>query len=131
MIVLDTHVWIWWVDDASRLSPRIVRAIQESESANEIVVSVASIWEIALKSERGRLALPLEIRRWVENASSYPGIRIETLGVEDAIASAQLPERFHPDPFDRVIVALTRRLGAQLLTVDRQIIAYPHVRTIS
>jgi len=130
MIILDTQAWLWWTHDLSRLSSEVIKTIKVAEKSDGIRVSVISAWEIALKSNLGKLALPLQINEWVHQASSYPNLSIELLSVQDAIESTQLPGDFHKDPADRIIVAMTRRHNATLVTSDKLILAYPHVKTI-
>ena len=130
MIVLDTQAWLWWVHDPARLTPRAVRAIETAEKAGGIRVSVISVWEIAVKSELGKLELAMDVAAWFALAGSYPGLVVEPLAAQDAIASARLPGVFHKDPADRIIVAMTRRYGVALVTSDAAIRAYPHVTTI-
>ncbi len=83
-----------------------------------------------MKSELGKLELPLEINEWFHQASSYPNIIVEPVSAQDAIASSRLPGEFHRDPADRIIVAMSRRYGVDLVTSDRLILAYPHVLTV-
>lgn len=130
MIVLDTQVWLWWLHDPARLSKAAHKAITRAERENAIRVSAISAWEIAVKNQLGKLALPLEINTWFEQAKAYPGLAVESLEPLDAIASTQLPGQFHKDPADRIIVALARRHGAPLVTADAKILDYPHVQTI-
>jgi len=130
MIILDTQAWIWWTHDLSRLSQQVITAIESAEKSDGIRISVISVWEIALKSNLGKLKLPLQINEWVHHASSYPNLTIELLSIQDAIASTQLPGEFHKDPADRIIVALARRHKATLITSDKLIRAYPYVKTL-
>ena len=130
MIILDTQSWLWWTHDLSRLSPKVIKSIKASEKSDGIRVSVISVWEITLKTNLGKLSLPLQINEWVHQASSYPNLSIELLSVQDAIESTQLPGSFHKDPADRIIVAMARRHNATLVTSDKLIRAYPHVKTL-
>jgi PIN domain nuclease of toxin-antitoxin system len=130
MIVLDTQAWLWWLHDPKRLSGRAVSQIQKAERRNGLRVSAISVWEIAVKTAAGKLELPLEINEWFERARSYPNLVVEPLSPLDAIASTQLPGRFHKDPADRMIIAMARRHGASLVTSDARIQAYPHVETV-
>lgn len=129
MIVLDTQAWLWWLHDPSRLSVRARKAIVQAEKGDGMVVSAISVWEVATKSALGKLILPLQIEAWFALARTYPGIVIEPVSAEDALASAGLPGEFHKDPADRLIVALARRLQVSLVTADGLIRAYPHVVT--
>ncbi|MBI5590998.1 MAG: type II toxin-antitoxin system VapC family toxin [Deltaproteobacteria bacterium] len=130
MVVIDTHVWLWWSHDPSRLSPLARTSLFSEEKQGIILVSAISVWEIAVKLQLGKLALPMNIHAWYEKAAGYPGIRIEPVTPRDGIESTLLPGDFHKDPADRLIIALARRHGAPLVTRDQAIIDYPHVETI-
>ncbi|MGG6270030.1 type II toxin-antitoxin system VapC family toxin [Leptolyngbya sp. AN03gr2] len=131
MILLDTHVWLWWLHDQNRLSQQMQRAIASEESNNGILVSAISVWEIAVKFSLGKLGLPLPIEEWYALAQTYPGTVIEALDPRDAIASTQLPGEFHKDPADRILIAIARRYEIPPLTVDTKVLNYPHVQTLS
>ncbi|MFH7321515.1 type II toxin-antitoxin system VapC family toxin [Desulfurivibrio sp. D14AmB] len=130
MIVLDTHVWLWWLHDPSRLSTAAGKLIRQQQKSGTMVISSIAVWEVAVKVQNGKLKIPMEINRWFELAASYPATVIEPLSPVDAIASTQLPGDFHKDPADRIIISLARRLGVPLLTCDRKILAYEHVLTV-
>jgi PIN domain nuclease of toxin-antitoxin system len=130
MIVLDTHVWLWWLHDPSQISPAAVKLIQQEQMSGSLVLSAISVWEVAVKVQSGKLAMPMDIYRWYELARSYPATVIEPLSPVDAIASTQLPGDFHKDPADRIIISLARRLSAPLVTCDRKILDYRHVVTV-
>ena len=129
MIVLDTHVWLWWLHDPARLSPTAEKLIQQEQVSGSLVLSAISVWEVAVKVQSGKLIIPMDINRWYELARSYPATVIEPLKPVDAIASTQLPGNFHKDPADRIIISLSRRLGVPLLTCDLKILDYEHVMT--
>lgn len=86
--------------------------------------------EIAKLVEYRRLALPLELADWLEQALSYPGVQLLALTPEIAIESTQLPGEFHRDPADQMIVATARVYDCALVTSDEKINAYEHVKTI-
>jgi PIN domain nuclease of toxin-antitoxin system len=130
MIIIDTHIWLWLLHDPSQLSNTARAQIEIEEPQNGILVSAISVWEIAVKSSLGKLALPLPIEDWYALAKSHSGIVIEPLNPEDAISSTQLPGDFHKDPADRIIVAMARRYDVPLITCDNNILRYPHVKTI-
>jgi PIN domain nuclease of toxin-antitoxin system len=129
MIVLDTHVWLWWLHDPARLSPTAVQLIEQEQESGALILSSISIWEVAVKVQSGKLAIPMEILQWYELAKSYPATVIEPLSPLDAISSTQLPGDFHKDPADRMIISLARRLAIPLITCDRKILEYKHVLT--
>jgi PIN domain nuclease of toxin-antitoxin system len=130
VIVLDTHVWLWWLHDPVRLSPVAARLIEKEQETGALVLSVISVWEVAVKISTGKLVIPLDIYRWYEHARSYPATVVEPLSPLDAIASTLLPGDFHKDPADRIIISLARRLAVPLVTCDRKILEYDHVTTV-
>ncbi len=130
MIVLDTHVWVWWVHGNQRLTETQIETITANE-ADLIGVSAISCWEVAKLVEYGRLALPYPVREWFELALSYPGIHLLELTPEIAAESTQLPGEFHRDPADQIIVATARIHNCPLMTSDGKLLNYPHVKTIA
>jgi PIN domain nuclease of toxin-antitoxin system len=130
MIVLDTHIWVWWVDRSTRLTPDQVQHLRTYEAAG-LGVSVISCWEVAKLVEVGRLALSCPVKDWVEQALTYPGIRLLHLTPQIAIESTQLPGTFHRDPADQIIVATARYYDCPVLTADARILGYPHVKTLT
>ena len=130
MILLDTHIWVWWVMDVPRLTAAH-RQVLEAHQATGLGVSVFSCWEIAKLLEIGRLALPLPVGAWIDAGLAYPGIRLIGLTPRVAVAATRLPGTFHRDPADQIIVATAREHEWDLVTVDERILAYPHVRTVS
>jgi PIN domain nuclease of toxin-antitoxin system len=129
VIVLDTHIWVWWVLDNDKLTARQQEAIRENE-ADEIGVSSISIWEVAKLVELKRLELPLSLEEWFSEALNYPGIQVIELSPEIAIESTRLPGQFHRDPADQIIVATARIFDCPLVTSDEKILNYAHVKAI-
>lgn len=127
MIVLDTHIWVWWVHGDPRLPPEHQTKIQESE-ADGLGVSIISCWEIAKLVEYGRLVLPSPVEEWLNQALSYPGIRLLELTPRIVVESTRLPAPFHRDPADQLIVATARVYNSLLMTVDDKIKNYAHVQ---
>lgn len=129
MIVLDTHIWVWWVHEDERLTQPQRDAIGASET-DVIGVSAISCWEVAKLVQAGRLELPGALEEWFDQALSYPGVQLLALTPEIAIESTRLPGEFHRDPADQIIVATARVYGCPLLTADDKIVNYSHVTTI-
>ena len=133
MIVLDTHVLIWAVDDDPRLGSAARAIIGETAGKDGVGVSAITPWEIALLSEKGRLRLGGDAGVWIDKALSLPGVHLAPIRPVIAIDSVRLPGVFHADPADRLIIATARYHGAPLLTADRAILTYAsggHVRVI-
>ena len=127
MIVLDTHIWIWWVHGDPTL-PASTHALLDSSEQTGIAVSAISCWEVAKLVELGRLTLPCPVIDWLQQALSYPGVQLIELLPRICVESTQLPGVFHRDPADQLIVATARALDAPLVTMDGKILAYPHVK---
>lgn len=128
MIILDTHIWVWWVHGDTQLSGSHAQLILDNENG-EIGISAISLWEAAKLVELGRLVLPIALDQWFTDALAYPGVRVVDLTPAIVIESTQLPGRFHRDPADQIIVATARVLGCDLLTADQRIRDYPYVNT--
>ncbi len=129
MILLDTHIWVWWVDGSSELAPAQRKQIEAHEGTG-LAVSVISCWEVAKLVERNRLELRRSVADWIGQALAYPGVRLLYLTPRIAVESCQLPGTFHRDPADQIIVATARIRGCPLLTADARILQYPHVKTV-
>jgi len=127
MIVLDTHIWVWWIDNPAKLNKKQQKVISDNEIEG-IVISRISCWEIAKLVEKRRLKLNIPIDEWLSIAINYPGIEVVELTNNIIIESTQLPGRFHKDPADQLIVATARKLNLPLLTNDKKILKYKHVQ---
>lgn len=131
MIVLDTHVLIWWVSGATdQLSPAAQQAITQEIQDGKIVVSSISAWELAMLVAKDRLALSMDVADWLACVDQIESITFVPVDNTIAVKSTELPGEFHKDPADRIIVATARKVAAPLVTADEKILAYPHVRTI-
>ena len=128
MIVLDTHIWVWWVHGDPSLTTHQERLIQR-HGADGVGVSIISCWEVAKLVERGRLILPCAVGDWLDQALTYPGVRLLNLTTAIVVDSTTLPPGFHKDPADQLIVATARVHQWPLLTADQKIISYQHVVT--
>lgn len=127
--MLDTHIWVWWVDGAAELSEDH-RAVLEEHETRGLGVSAISCWEIAKLVEYERLALPCPIEEWFGLALSHPGVRLLDLTPRIAVESTRLPEPFHRDPADRIVAATARILDCPLVSADARIRGYPHVQRL-
>jgi len=130
VIVLDTHVLVWWVNGDDTLSRKARQAIQKELDGGEIIVSAISAWEIAMLVEREKLVLSMDVESWLATVAEIDAVRIVPVDVAISLKSVSLPGEFHKDPADRMIVATARRLAAPLVTKDEKIRAYAHVKTI-
>lgn len=124
--LLDTHTFLWWITDDPRLSPRVRKIIGDGE--NELFLSAASGWEMAIKAKLGRLKLPDNLERFIPEQLALNAIRSLPIQMSHALHVYTLPD-YHRDPFDRLLVAQSRLEGLPILTADPQIAQYP-VKTI-
>jgi PIN domain nuclease of toxin-antitoxin system len=129
VIVLDTHIWVWWVHGDEHLNKQQTAWLQENEESG-LGVSIISCWEVAKLVEYDRLTLPCPVAEWLDQALAYPGISLLELTPRIVVESTQLPKGFHKDPADQLIVATARILDCPLLTADAKILGYPHVSTL-
>ena len=121
MILLDTHIWVWWVDDSQQLTDRRRHIVQDNVSSG-LGISAISCWEVAKLVEYGRLELACAVEAWMEQAMAYPGMQLLELTPQIAIESTKLPGNFHRDPADQIIVATAHVYDIPLLTADRRIL---------
>lgn len=128
--VLDTHAWIWFVAEGSRLSAPARRAIEESRVTGELWLSAFSIWEVAKKVQKGQLVLDRPLDDWLDQATGQAGVKVAEPTRAVLVESCRLPGGFAGDPADSIIVATARSLGAVLVTKDQRIRAYDQVRTV-
>jgi len=130
MIVLDTHVWIWWLGDKTKLSSISMQRIEdELEQNSTIVLSSISVWEIAMLVGKGRLELTLNVRDWIRKTEGLPFVRFVPVDNTIMLRSVELPGKFHNDPADRIIVATAMTMGLPIVTKDKKIQFYEYVET--
>ncbi len=127
MILLDTHIWVWWVSQQAQLTPRLAHLIEQQQGLG---LSVISCWEVAKLVEVGKLQLTLSTSDWLNQAIAYPGVHLFDLTLPIIVESTQLPGNFHRDPADQLIVATARVYNLPLLTVDSKMLDYAHVQTL-
>lgn len=131
MIVLDTHVLLWWVGDSGQLSVAAKKVIDKTISqGGEVIISTISAWEVSMLINKKRLVLSMDIESWFDEVSQIDGVRFLPVDNEIGIKSTVLPGNFHKDPADRMIVATARKLAVPLVTADDKIRNYQHVKTI-
>ena len=128
--LLDTHAWLWWVTEDRRLSKRAAATIARSQRDDALWLSLISVWEVAKKIQKGQLALDRPLDEWLDLATLRDGLRLAELTRPVLVESCRLPEGFHGDPADQIIVATARHLGTTLVTKDRTIRDYEHVQSV-
>jgi PIN domain nuclease of toxin-antitoxin system len=119
--LLDTHTFLWWNMDDTQLGSFAKELI--SDSSNEIFLSAASAWEIAIKAARGRLTLPEDPTRYISNRLSLHGFQALPVQIHHAAQVYKLPMH-HSDPFDRLLIAQSQVESMPLISVDADMRKY-------
>ena len=130
MIVLDTHVWVWFVSNPELLSKVSRKAIDAAILKKAIYISSISAWEVALLVANKRLVLTIPVDDWITKSERLPFFQFLPMDNSIAIKSVNLPNPLHKDPADRIIVATAITIGAPIVTKDEKLLKYPHVETI-
>ncbi len=121
--LVDTHILIWWVVGDFRLSKNAIKILLDP--TNEVFVSLASAWEIAIKQISGKLLLHTTI----DEAFKRSHFKTVAISMEHIISLYGLP-KIHKDPFDRLLIAQAQAENLTLITVDSSIKKYP-IKTLS
>lgn len=120
-VLLDTHIWIWWLTGQSELSARERAALDRHAEQAPPLLSAISLWEAQMLHSKGRLALDIPFARWLLEASLPDVVQLVAITPEIIVRLDSLPARFHGDPADRIIVASALASGASLCTRDKNI----------
>lgn len=120
-VLLDTHVWVWWLTPESPLTNSERSALDAAAERRELFLAAISLWEAQTLHAKHRLALPLPFPTWLREAAAEPVLTVLPLDARAVIALDSLPGSFHGDPADRLIVATARAHGLPLATRDARI----------
>jgi PIN domain nuclease of toxin-antitoxin system len=120
-LLLDTHTVIWAVEQPNKLGA--TAKLRLENASNELLLSAATIWEIAIKVGQSKLSLSLPYRQWMSQAISDLGATVLPITIAYADVQAGLP-RHHGDPFDRLLVAQAREESATLVSNDSALDQY-------
>ena len=121
-LLLDTHTFIWWDSDPARLSSRARELLYDQE--NELLVSVASVWEMQIKLQLGKLQLAMALEDLVAAQQEVNGVEVLPVALGHVFALGSLPPH-HKDPFDRLLVAQANAEDAALVSGDPVLAQYP------
>lgn len=130
-LLLDTHVFIWFVNGNKELSSSVVKSIVTKLHENEVCLATISLWEIAMLNQRGRIVLEMPCLEWFNKAIEMTRIKLTDLSPGIAYESCNLPGDFHDDPADRMIVATARVENLAVVTRDKRMHAYAKSHFVS
>jgi PIN domain nuclease of toxin-antitoxin system len=125
-LLLDTHIWLWSLEDHKRLGKRVQEELRNP--GNQVWLSPISTWEILTLNARGRIRLPADIGAWVAQATSR--LMEAPLTHEIAVAARQLPWS-HKDPADRFLAATAQILRLTLVTADVKLLGLGDILTLA
>ena len=128
--MLDTHTWIWWHMNPKKLSQKVKKIIKNTNSYDEILLSAISPWEFSKLLEKKKIGISCDPEDWINSALDMPKFRLIPLSPVLSYRSTVLPQPFHNDPADQIIVATAREENATILTKDERILAYDNVRSL-
>ena len=128
--LLDTHTWIWWHMRPQKLSRKVKALIRNTKRYDELLLSAISPWEFSKLLEKGRIAISCNPEDWIAAALDLPKLRLVHLSPILAYRTTILPQPFHDDPADQIIAATAREENATILTKDKNILTYKHVKSL-
>lgn len=121
-LLLDTHVFIWWFNEPDKLSKKVLTACEDN--TNELTLSVASIWEMQVKMQLGKLRLTHSIKDLISTHQATYDLRILPIDLDHVLALDDLPVH-HRDPFDRILIAQANAENQVIITKDQIFKEYP------
>jgi PIN domain nuclease of toxin-antitoxin system len=121
-LLLDTHTFIWWDSDSFRLSSHVLKLFLDLE--NVLMLSVASVWEMQIKLQLGKMKLSIPLAELVESQLRVNKIEILPVKLRHVLALDELPSH-HKDPFDRMLISQAVAEGAVLISNDAILSKYP------
>lgn len=122
MVLLDTHIWLWWLLGDGALTQAERNSLDELATQRRLSISWVTVWETEMLERKGRVRLEPDIQSWIEQATIPEIVTVLPVDIELVFAQRQLPESFHGDPADRLIAATSLLSGYPLATHDRKII---------
>jgi PIN domain nuclease of toxin-antitoxin system len=123
MILLDTHIWLWWLLGCARLTVQERQALDALASNRLLAISIITVWEAELLERKKRILLNMPFERWIAAATAPGVISVLPLTIETILSLRSLPDSLPNDPGDRIIAGTARILALPLATHDKNIIA--------
>ncbi len=127
MILLDTHVWVWWAVDGPKLSKAAKRVLAKTEQK---AIADITLWEVAMLCAKGRLRLDRPVGEWLDQAVEETAVEIVPISAAVATRSTALGAVFHGDPADQLIAATALVQGLALVTADERLRQFLGIETV-
>jgi PIN domain nuclease of toxin-antitoxin system len=121
MILLDTHIWLWWLLGNPNLSAGDIISLDQLASEKKIAISWATIWETEMLERKNRITLEPDAETWIRQAVNPEYLTVLAADTEVVLAQRELPASFHTDPADRLITATALLTEYPLATRDQRI----------
>ena len=127
MIILDTHVFVWWAASRAKVSPRARRAIEKDRQP---AICDISLWEVAKLVSLGRLKMDRDVEVWLDQAVEETGLEVIPIDAAIAARSNRIAANFHGDPADQLIAATALERGVPLVTADEKLLASSALKAV-
>lgn len=122
MVILDTHIWLWWLLGDGSLRSMEREALNELALKGNLAISWVSVWETEMLEKKGRVRLLPDFQTWIAKATTPEMVMVLPADIAVVLAQRDLPESFHGDPADRLIAASSLLSGYPLATYDQKIV---------
>lgn len=130
-ILLDTHVFVWIMNDSPLLTKEFKKSFESISKAQGALLSPMSIWEIGMLVDKKRIEIDMDVLDWINKALDSPEIFVCPISPRIAIQSTRLPGEVHLDPVDRLLIATAYEENAVLVTCDKKILDYGKGRFVT
>jgi PIN domain nuclease of toxin-antitoxin system len=124
LILLDTHVFIWLIQEDAKLGVRMLKSLEKALTGDGLAVSAITPWEVSMLADKQRIKLGKPTAQWITASLGLRGIMLMPIDPLIGVDAGELPGSIHGDPADRVIIATARSLGCPIATADRKILDY-------
>lgn len=121
-LLFDTHIFIWWADEPAKLSIFVIAALEDEN--NRLFLSDASIWEMQIKIQLGKMELKLPLKELIESQRQENEVEVLPITTQHILEFENFPFH-HKDPFDRILIAQSIVEDLTVVTVDSEFRAYP------